>query len=267
MMGDPVVLWPFDDTLWISHGNTDITLWARGIAMNSDWDVEVSEPDVAPLQIQGPKALGVMQRLCDADLESMKNYTCIATEFAGQDVVISRTGWSGGFGFEVYPLSSARALELWQAILDAGEAFGIKVTGPIVGRALERGVTDSGYYNNSGMSPLEDLCAPLVDVDKPADYVGKAALQRMQRDGVKRRSVGLLFDADVPRLEWFWPLTDARGNPGEVRWAIYSFALERYIGIAIVDAAVKQGETLDIEHPRGRCRAEVTAVPFVERSN
>ncbi len=267
MMGDPVVLWPFDDTIWISHGNTDITLWARGIAMHSDWDVKVSEPDVAPLQIQGPKALGVVKKLCNADLESMKNYTCIAADFAGQDAVISRTGWSGGFGFEVFPLSSGRALELWQAIIDAGEEFGIKVTGPILGRAIERGVTDSGYYNNSDMSPLEDLCAPLVDVDKPADFVGRAALQQMRRDGVTRRSVGLLFDAEVPRLEWFWQLTDPRGNPGEVRWAIYSFALERYIGIAVVDTAVADGELLDIEHSRGRCRAEVTAVPFVERSS
>ena len=117
------------------------------------------------------------------------------------------------------------------------------------------------------MSPLEDLCAPLVDVDKPADFVGRAALQQMRRDGVTRRSVGLLFDAEVPRLEWFWQLTDPRGNPGEVRWAIYSFALERYIGIAVVDTAVADGELLDIEHSRGRCRAEVTAVPFVERSS
>lgn len=267
MMGDPVVLWPFDDTIWISHGNTDISLWARGIAMNSDWKVEVSEPDVAPLQIQGPKALGVAQKLCNDDLEGMRNYTCIATEFAGQSAVVSRTGWSGGFGFEVFPLSSERALELWRAILDAGEEFGIKVTGPILSRAIERGVTDSGYYNNSDMSPLEDLCAPLVDVNKPAEYIGKAALQKMQRDGVKRRSVGLLFSDQVPRLEWFWKSTDPRGKTGEVRWAIYSFALEQYIGIAIVDVNVKDGEWLEIEHPRGNCKAEVTAVPFVERSS
>ena len=99
LMGDPVVLWPTPDSIWISHGNTDMTLWARGIVMGSDWDVEVSEPDVAPLQIQGPQALGVMRKLCPADLEAMKNYTCIVTEVAGQPAVVSRTGWSGGYGF------------------------------------------------------------------------------------------------------------------------------------------------------------------------
>jgi len=267
MMGDPVVLWPSEDTIWISHGNTDITLWARGIAMNSDWEVDVCEPDVAPLQVQGPLALGVMRKLCDADLETMRNYTCIVTEVAGQPAVVSRTGWSGGFGFEVFPYSSARAMELWQAILEAGAEFGIKVTGPILSRAVERGVTDSGYYNNSNMSPLEDLSARLVDVDKPADYIGKAALQEIQRQGVKRQSVGLLFRDEVPRLEWFWDVTDARGNPGQVRWAIYSFELQQYIGIAVVDKDVDIGELLTIDHPRGRCQAEVTTVPFTTRSS
>ena len=266
-MGDPVVLWPFEDTIWISHGNTDITLWARGIAMNSDWDVEVCEPDVAPLQVQGPKALDVMRKLCPADLAAMKNYSCIQTEVAGQAAVVSRTGWSGGFGFEVFPLGSERAMELWNAILDAGAEFDLKVTGPVVGRAVERGVTDTGYYNNSNMNPLEDVSAALVDVDKPADYVGKAALQAIRRAGVKRRSVGLLFDSELPRLEWFWPTTDVRGGAGEVRWAVYSFALERYIGIALVDIAVQPGEQVDVVHPRGRCVAEVTAIPFVERSS
>jgi len=267
IMCDPVVLWPFADTIWMSHGSVDLTLWARGIALGSSWRVEVSEPDVAPLQIQGPLALRVMRKLCGADLEAMRNYSCISSEVAGQAAVISRTGWSGGFGYEVYPLSSARAMELWNAILDAGAEFGIKVTGPIVGRAIERGVTDMTYYNNSRMNPFEDLGAKFVDLDKKADFVGKAALQQIKAAGIRRRSVGLLFKEDVPRLEWNWKLTDARGNPGEVRWAIYSFALQQYIGIAVVDRAVDYGELLTVEHPRGRCQAEVTRVPFVDASS
>ena len=158
-------------------------------------------------------------------------------------------------------------MELWQAILDAGEEFDLKVTGPIVSRAVERGVTDTGYYNNCDMNPFEDLNARLVDVDKPADFVGKQALKRILREGVKRRSVGLIFDAPVPRLEWFWESINPRGNPGQVRWATYSFALGKYIGIALVDRAVEIGEILKIDHPRGGCAAEVTAVPFVGRDD
>jgi aminomethyltransferase len=267
LMSDPVVLWPGKDTIWLSHGNTDLTLWARGIVMGSDWDVEVSEPDVAPLQIQGPLALKVITKICSADLEGMKNYTCIVTEVADQAAVVSRTGWSGGYGFEVYPYSSDHAMDLWHAILDAGEEFGIKVTGPIVHRAVERGVTDMGYYNNSDMNPFEDLSGKFVNAEKKSDFIGKAALLEIQRQGVKRRSVGLLFKQEVPRLEWFWDSTDARGKCGQVRWAIYSFELQQYIGIAVVDKDVKIGEILTIDHPQGSCQAEVTSVPFTARSS
>ncbi len=136
---------------------------------------------------------------------------------------------------------------LWQAILDVGEAIGIKVTGPILSRAVERGVTDSGYYNNSNMNPLEDLSAKRVDVNKSADYIGKVALQEIVRQGVKRQSICLLINDEVPRLEWFWDVTDTRGNPGQVGWANYSFQLQQYIGIAVVDKDVEVGEFLTIE--------------------
>lgn len=267
MMCDPVVLWPTEDTIWLSHGSVDLTLWTRGIVMGSAWKVEVCEPDVAPVQVQGPLSLQVMVKLCDADLKTMKNYSCIVTEFAGQPAVVSRTGWSGGYGFEVYPFSSARAMDLWQAILDAGAEFNIKVTGPNLSRAIERGVTDMGYYNNSDMNAFEDLGAKFVNLDKAADFIGKSALQEIHRQGVKRHSIGLLFETDVPRLEWNWHLTDANGNPGEVRWAIYSFELQQYIGIAVVDRQVTTGDRLLIHHPNGSCHAQVTEVPFVGRSN
>lgn len=267
MMCDPVVLWPSEDIIWLSHGSVDLTLWARGIVHGSDWDVEVCEPDVAPLQIQGPLSLKVMLKLCNADLEGMKNYSCIIADVAGQSAVVSRTGWSGGYGFEVYPFSSDRAMELWQAILDAGEEFAIKVTGPIVNRAIERGVTDTCYYSNSDMNALEDLGARLVDLDGETDFIGKQALLKIREQGVKRHSVGLLFQEKVPRLEWFWDLRDSRDNPGEVRWATYSFELQRYIGIAVVDKQVEIGELLDIDHPDGKCQAVVCKVPFIDRAD
>ena len=266
MMCDPVVLYPWKDTIWLSHGNTDLTLWARGIVMGSDWNIEVSEPDVAPLQVQGPSALKTLSKICPASLLNMKNYTCLVTQVAGQDCVVSRTGWSGGFGFEVYPLSSDRASELWDAIMEAGNEFGIKVTGPVIHRAIERGVTDLNYYMNSNMNAFEDTGGKLVNIDKPADFIGKKALQNIDASGVKRHSVGLLFEGDVPRLEWFWEMNNGNGYAGEVRWAIYSFELGQYIGIAVVDNGIGIGDQVFVSHPNGVCRAEITTIPFVKRS-
>jgi len=196
----------------------------------------------------------------------MKNYKCVITEVAGQPAVVSRTGWSGGFGYEVFPLSSDCAMELWNAILRAGEPYALKVTGPIVHRAVERGVTDTGYYMNSGMNALKEVACNFVDLDTHADFVGKEALKRIKACGVKRHSVGLLIEGELPRLEWLWDLKDRDNRSGEDRWAVYSFELDSSIGIAIVDVAIKFGDAVEVTHPGGCAQAEVTALPFTGRA-
>jgi aminomethyltransferase len=263
IMCDPVILRPWQDVVWFSHGIVDLTLWARAIALEGGYDVEVSEPDVAPLQIQGPRSADMLRALVEAPIDHMKFYRCVVTRVAGIDAVISRTGWSGGLGFEIFPLSSGRAMELWNTLIEAGRPHGLLVTGPVVHRAVERNVTDTAYATNSDMNPFEAGGERLVDFDKP-DFIGRAALLRVKAEGVRRKSVGLFVEGDLPRLEWQWPLTDARGNPGLVRWATHSFALDRSIAIALVDAAVELGEQVRVDHPGGRVDATVTALPFVE---
>ncbi len=259
---DPVLIHPWRDVVWLSHGDADLTLWAQGIALHGGFDVEVREPDVAPLQIQGPKSLEMLRGLVDQPLDDLGFYKCKPAKVAGIEAVVSRTGWSGGLGFEVFPLSSDRAMELWNALIEAGKPHGLMVTGPNVFRAVEKNVTDTAYYSNSEMNPYEAGHDRLVDLDK-GKFIGSEALRRIAKDGAKRKTVGLLVEGDLPLLEWYWPITDAHGKPGEVRWAVHSFALSQNIAIAVVDAAVEMGETVTIHHQAGTSKAKVTALPFV----
>ena len=128
---DPVVLRPWDDVVWFSHGSADLTLWAQGIALNGDFDVTVREPDVAPIQVQGPLSAEVLRPVTDGPVDDLRFYRCMVTKVAGIDAVVSRTGWSGAFGYEVFPLSSDRAMELWNALREAGRPHDMLVTGPI----------------------------------------------------------------------------------------------------------------------------------------
>jgi aminomethyltransferase len=112
------------------------------------------------------------------------------------------------------------------------------------------------------MNPYEAGHDRLVDLDK-GKFIGGDALRRIAEVGAKRKTVGLLVEGDLPLLEWYWPITDASGRPGEVRWAVHSFALGRNIAIAVVDAAVEPGETVTIRHQAGTSKAKVTTLPFV----
>jgi glycine cleavage system aminomethyltransferase T/limonene-1,2-epoxide hydrolase len=261
IMNDPVVLRPSDDVIWISHGDVDITLWARGVALAGGWDVQVHEPDVAPVQVQGPKSLDVLRPLVESPLDELKYYRCAVTRVAGVEAVVSHTGWSGGQGFEVYPFSSKDAMRLWNAILEAGEPYGLRVQGANVHVALERNVVDMACWSNFEMNPFEAGVGRMVELDAEADFIGKEALLRASQAPPARQTLGLVFEGRLPRMEIAWDIVDARGKTGKVRWCNYSFALGRFAGIALLDAGVEIGETVTVSHSEGASEAQVVSLP------
>jgi aminomethyltransferase len=265
IMADCVVLRPWEDVVWFSHGDVDLELWAHGLARAAGFDVQVTEADVAPLQVQGPRAVDVLDPLTGADLRTLPRFRCVEATVAGVPAVISATGWSKELGFEVYPLGSKRAVEIWDAIVAAGEPHGLLVTGPNVIRAVEQGITDTQYRVNSGMNPIEAGLEAMLDLDRTA-FVGREALLRVREEGPARRTIGLVADGEpVPWLEDFWPLTLEDGRPaGVVRWAVWSYALEQNIAVALVDAAVADSPAFVLQTPAGPLPAVPHPIPFVE---
>jgi glycine cleavage system aminomethyltransferase T len=262
IMTEPIVLRPWPDVVWISHGDVDLTLWARAIADHAGYDAAVSEPDVAPLQVQGPRSPEVLAAICD-DAAALASFACAVTEVAGIPAVVSRTGWSREMGFEIYPLASDRAVELWQAIERAGTPHGLLVSGPNLSRAVEQGITDTHLAVNSGMNPFEAGSGAFVDLEA-GPFVGRDALRRAAAAPARRHTRGLVAEGPLPRMETFWPVTDAAGEAGLVRWAAHSYALDADVGIALLDARVELGDTVSIDHGTGTTPARVVSVPFVD---
>jgi glycine cleavage system aminomethyltransferase T len=261
IMTEPIVLRPWDDVIWISHGDVDLTLWARGLAAGSEWNVEVSEPDVAPVQLQGPKAIDTLGQLVPG-LEELAYYRCMATEVAGLDVVVSRTGWSKKLAFEVYPLSGKRAVDVWDALVAAGKPHGLLVCGPNLSLAVEQAITDNHYYVNSGMTPYEAGAARLVELDS-APFVGSEALAAKADAEPERHSVGVLFDESPGRLESFWAVERDGATVGEVRWAAHSYALGRDAGIALLRSDCGPGCEITVQAKGQAIAAQVTSLPLV----
>jgi glycine cleavage system aminomethyltransferase T len=264
IMADCIVLRPFEDTVWYSHSDADISLWAYGLALARSAQLEVEEADVAPLQLQGPLAAAVLEPLYDGDLAALRRFDCAAVNVASVPCVVSNTGWSKEAGYEIYPLGSARGLEVWDALVTSGEPHGLLITGPNITRAVEQGITDTQYRMNSHMTALEAGLEPLLQLDG-ADFMGREALVAERARGPRRRTIGLAADGPpFPFLEDFWPVLDRAGNDvGVARWAVFSYALERNIAIALVDAAVGDGDELTVRAPDGDRAARVHPIPFV----
>jgi aminomethyltransferase len=262
IMTEPIVLYPWEDVIWISHGDVDLTLWAAGLARAQGYDVHVSEPDVAPIQVQGPRSRELLAPIAPG-VEALGWYRCIETTVAGHPCVVSRTGWSRGLGYEVYPLSSGRAMELWDALERAGEPLGALVTGPNLSRAVEQGITDTHYFANSGMTPYEAGAGRLVDLSS-APFVGSEALATAETDPRQRRTLGLVLDDPPGRLEWFWPVALHGQRAGEVRWAAHSYELGADVCIALLDAGVSVGDRVAVHAPAGLIGATTQQLPFAQ---
>ena len=264
IMADCIVLCPWDNVVWFSHSDADLDLWAYGLALARAADVRVAEPDVAPMQLQGPRAAELLGPLVDFDLVALDRFRCVPTAVAGVRAVVSNTGWSREPGYEIYPLETERAIHIWDTIVDAGRAYGLLVTGPNLNRAVEQGITDTQYRTNSGMNPLEAGLGPLLDLDGDP-FMGREALLRVREMGAKRKTVGLLVDGEpFPRFEEFWPLADgARGEVGHVRWAVWSYALDSNIAIALVEASTPDDASFVVCAPDRERMATVHPIPFV----
>jgi aminomethyltransferase len=122
IINDPVLLRVEENRFWLSLADSDVELWARGVAYNSDYDVEVKEIDVGPVQVQGPKSKDVMVDLFGDSILEIPYYYLRPFELDGMKVLVSRTGYTAELGYEIYLYGASKhGVQLWEAVLEAGK--------------------------------------------------------------------------------------------------------------------------------------------------
>jgi glycine cleavage system aminomethyltransferase T len=268
IVNDPVLLRLGEDHFWLSLADSDVLLWAKGVALNSGMKVSVREPDVWPMQIQGPKSKDVMRTLFGEEVVNLKYYWCTQTDLDGIPVVVSRTGWTGEIGFEIYLRDGSRGDELWERVMEAGRPHDIRPIAPSEARRIEAGIfnyrSDMTLENNPfEVSGLERL----VELDKDANYIGKEALLRIQREGVSRKLMGVELPGDAMGYELAeaWPVVRDGETIGRVTDAIWSPRLEKNIGYVWVPIELAEpGTPITVRSPGGEITATVAAIPFLD---
>jgi glycine cleavage system aminomethyltransferase T len=267
IVNDPVLFRLGENHFWLSTSDSDLLLWVKGVAVNSEFDVEVREPDVAPVQIQGPKSPAVVEALFGGRA-ALSRYEFVETELDGIPVVVSRTGWSGETGYEIFLRAGSYGDTLWDRVLAAGAPYGIAVTGPSDANRVEAGILAYRSDMDLGTNPFELGLDRFVQLDAPGDFIGKGALVRIRAEGIARKLVGISISGDpLPGpFEERWPVTVDGSHIGEVTVAVFSPRLKMTIGYAMVPTGDSTlGTRLNVATPFGPLTAIVTEIPFIRR--
>ena len=267
IINDPVLLRLGENHFWLALADSDMLLWARGVAYKSGMNVEIHEPDVSPMQVQGPKSKDVVKTLFGDKVLDLKYYYFLETEIDGIPVIVTRTGWSGEVGYEIYLRDGSRGDELWERVMEAGKPYNIGPTGPSDIRRVEAGILNYGIDITLETNPYEVDLGRLVSLDQEADFIGKEALKKIQAEGVKRKLVGVEIDGERLDLNVTrWPVTRDGAQLGNVTSAVYSPRLKENIGYAWVPIEhTGVGTNLTITLPNGDERsATVVPKPFVD---
>jgi aminomethyltransferase len=268
IINDPVLLRLDENHFWLALADSDVGLWARGVALNSSLDVTITDPDVHPIQIQGPDSKHVMNALFGDRLIDLKYYFCRQTDLDGIPVVVSRTGWTAEVGYEIYLRDSSRGDELWERVMAAGEPYRIMPIAPCEPRRIEAGIFNYNSDITLENNPFEITgMERLVELDAPAPFIGRNALEQIRREGVSRKLVGIELGGDpmAAELSEFWPVLREGQRVGHVTDAVHSPRLERNIGYAWVPVHLAPvGTELIAVSPRGELPARVASLPFID---
>ena len=273
VLNDPILLRPAEDEFWFSLSDSDIGMYLQGVNSFAKMDVEIHEIDVAPVQIQGPKATQLMTKIFGDIIPKMPYYGLGHSEIAGRKVVISKTGFSGEDGYEIYLHDATLyAADMWNAVLEAGEEFNLKVIAPGHHRRIEAGILSWGQDLDQENNPFEVGLGWQVDLTKDS-FIGKDALATIKKEGVTHKLVGVRMGGK--QIEWypsdFYHVSKNNELIGYVTSAWYSPTQESNIAFAFVPVEYSTiGTSFDITLPDvygGETTGEVVATPFKKPEN
>ena len=267
ILNDPVMLRLDTNHFWISLADSDVLFWAQGVAVNAGYDVTITEPDVSPLQLQGPQSGKIMQALFGPEIADLKYYYCRALQLDGIDLIVSRTGWSSELGYELFLRDHEDGDRLYETIMQAGQPFGLRPGHTSTIRRIEGGMLSYHADMDINTNPFELGLDRFIDLDMDADFVGKDALRHIKSAGVQRRQIGLVIDGPPlaqPNTR-FWPLSIAGQPIGKVTSAVYSPRLKKNIALAMVDSAhAALGTEFSVSAAQGDRIAVAVEKPFYD---
>ena len=265
LINDPVVLRLNENKWWVSLADSDVILFAKGLAIGNKFDVKIFEPDVDIMAIQGPKSFELMEKVFGDKIVNLKFFGFDYFEFGGDKHLIARSGWSKQGGYEIYVEHNVSGLKLYDHLFEIGKEFNIKPGCPNLIERIESGLLSYGNDIDNGDNPYECGFDKYINIDSEVNFLGKEKLKKIKSEGIEKKLMGVMLDIDKISITGSLDLSDQDNNIiGELRSACYSPHFKKVIGIAMmkkshwnIDQNVKVSINGDI------CSGKVCDLPFI----
>lgn len=266
IINDPVALRLGENHFWLSVADREILLWTKGLATGLNMDVNVQEPDVSPLAVQGPKSFDLMADLLGNWVRTLKYFWFKETKLDGIPFVLARTGWSKQGGYELFLKDGNYGDQLWEIIMEAGKSYNIKPGTPCWIERIESGLLNYWEDVTDSTNPYEVGLGKFVDLDQDVDFVGKDALKKIKAEGIKRKLVGLEIHAEpLSQSAEFWGVECDDRPVGTITSAVYSPDLEKNIAYAMVAVECSEmGTKLVVDLGEKKVDGTVVTRPFID---
>jgi len=235
LINDPVILRHNEEKWWISIADSDVILFAKGLAIGNKFEVKIIEPNVDIMAVQGPKSFKLMEKIFGEKITQLKFFGFDYFNFKGAKHLIAKSGWSKQGGYEIYVEDTESGLKLYDYLFEIGKEFNIKSGCPNLIERIESGLISYGNDIDNNDNPLECGLDKYVNLDSDVKFLGKEKLKKIKSEGINKKIMGVQVETNKINMVDSLDLKDDKNNKiGELRSACYSPHFKKVVGIAMM---------------------------------
>ncbi len=265
IINDPVVLRINENRWWISIADSDVILFAKGLAIGNKFNVNIIEPNVDIMAVQGPKSFKLMEKVFGDKITKLKFFGFDYFDFQGTKHLIAQSGWSKQGGYEIYVENTKSGLDLYDHLFEVGKEFNVKPGCPNLIERIESALLSFGNDMDNEDNPYECGFDKFINIESDINFLGKEKLKKIKAEGIKKKLMGIKFDAKEISLSGSLDLKDENNNIiGELRSACYSPHFGKVIGIAMIKKPYWEvSQSVKAEINGNICIGNVCDLPFI----
>ena len=264
MVNDPLI-YKLEDNIWrVCIADSDVLLYAKGIAAGKKLNVKIFEANIDTLAVQGPKSFKLMEDVFGKEISELKFFKYNFFKFKNNKFLISRSGFSKQGGYEIHVENVKAGLELYDYFFEVGKKYNIKPGAPNHAERIEGGLLSYGNDMLISDNPFECGFEKLVHLNDNVEFIGKDSLKKILKNGIKRKLMGVKINSDTLNLTSVDLLNKKKQIIGNLRSAAFSPTFKKIVGIAMINKEYcKNNEIFNIDLNDNLIDGEVCELPII----